>query len=173
MEKCFKNLLKEKDNKMKPSDIRNIINILESFDNETNLLNQIVKEYRVDELFTFEDVISEDMENLQPIKNEIWDVDYSNAFKKGLKKHSNNPRVTEELKQLESFILSNNRKAAIETYPPQFNVHVIKRDPKFAGSYSAHVMGKKIITLFYVENGKPNTLRWIFVGTHQEANPNW
>lgn len=158
---------------MNTDDIRRIINILESLDSGNELIKRVVEEYSLDDLFTFEDVITEDMENLKPFKNESWDVDYSNAFKKGLKKHSKNPRVTEELKELEKFIVSNSRKVSQEDYPPQYNVHVIKRDPKFAGSYSAHVMGKKIITLFYVENGNPNTLRWIFVGTHQEANPNW
>lgn len=158
---------------MNANDIRRIINILESLDSGNELIKRVVEEYSLDDLFTFEDIISEDMEDLQPFKNEKWDVDYSNAFKKGLKKHSKNPRVTEELKELEKFIVSNSRKVSQEEYPPQYNVHVIKRDPKFAGSYSAHVMGKKIITLFYVENGNPNTLRWIFVGTHQEANPNW
>lgn len=158
---------------MNADDIRRIINILESLDSGNELIKRVVEEYSLDDLFTFEDIISEDMEDLQPFKNEKWDVDYSNAFKKGLKKHSKNPRVTEELKELEKFIVSNSRKVSQEEYPPQYNVHVIKRDPKFAGSYSAHVMGKKIITLFYVENGNPNTLRWIFVGTHQEANPNW
>lgn len=158
---------------MNADDIRRIINILESLDSGNELIKRVVEEYSLDDLFTFEDIISEDMEDLQPFKNEKWDVDYSNAFKKGLKKHSKNLRVTEELKELEKFIVSNSRKVSQEEYPPQYNVHVIKRDPKFAGSYSAHVMGKKIITLFYVENGNPNTLRWIFVGTHQEANPNW
>ena len=158
---------------MNADDIRRIINILESLDSGNELIKRVVEEYSLDDLFTFEDIISEDMEDLQPFKNEKWYVDYSNAFKKGLKKHSKNLRVTEELKELEKFIVSNSRKVSQEEYPPQYNVHVIKRDPKFAGSYSAHVMGKKIITLFYVENGNPNTLRWIFVGTHQEANPNW
>lgn len=153
--------------------IRNLINILENIELKTSLIKQITEEYSLDELFTFENSITEDMENLQPLKTEKWDVDYSNAFKKGVKKHINNPRVIEELKQLEQFIISQDKKPSHEIYPPQFNVHIIKRDPKFAGSYSAHLMGKKIITLFYVENGNPSSLRWIFLGTHQEANPNW
>lgn len=153
--------------------IRNLINILENIELKTTLIKQITEEYSLDDLFAFENTITEDMENLQPLKTEKWDADYSNAFKKGIKKHSNNPRVIEELKQLEQFIIAQDKKPSHDVYPPQFNVHIIKRDPKFAGSYSAHIMGKKIITLFYVENGKPNTLRWIFVGTHQEANPNW
>lgn len=128
---------------MNANDIRRIINILESLDSGNELIKRVVEEYSLDDLFTFEDIISEDMEDLQPFKNEKWDVDYSNAFKKGLKKHSKNPRVTEELKELEKFIVSNSRKVSQEEYPPQYNVHVIKRDPKFAGSYSAHVMGKK------------------------------
>lgn len=96
--------------------IRNLINILENIELKTSLIKQITEEYSLDDLFTFEDIISEDMEDLQPFKNEKWDVDYSNAFKKGLKKHSKNPRVTEELKELEKFIVSNSRKVSQEEY---------------------------------------------------------
>lgn len=70
---------------MNADDIRRIINILESLDSGNELIKRVVEEYSLDDLFTFEDIISEDMEDLQPFKNEKWDVDYSNAFKKGLK----------------------------------------------------------------------------------------
>lgn len=48
--------------------IRNLINILENIELKTSLIKQITEEYSLDELFTFENSITEDMENLKPLK---------------------------------------------------------------------------------------------------------
>lgn len=42
--------------------IRNLINILENIELKTSLIKQITEEYSLDELFTFENSITEDME---------------------------------------------------------------------------------------------------------------
>jgi mRNA-degrading endonuclease YafQ of YafQ-DinJ toxin-antitoxin module len=134
----------------------------------------ILEEYSEKELFTF--TLVESAVDGNPLQTEHWRVEYSNAFKKGLKKHANNPKVTQALSRLEQFIITNPQHPAIETYPPDLNVHPIKRDNVFAGAFSAHLVGRKIITLFRVEReektGK-SILKFLHVGTHQEANPNW
>ena len=153
-------------------DLRDIINKISSFDDENIIIENVLKQYSINELFTFDSsMLSEDVSTFQ---NDNWDVDYSNAFKKGMKKHGKNNRVSQAFKELENFIIQQPNKPQQNDYPHEFNVHIIKRDDKFVGAYSAHLMGKKIITLFYVENSEPkNKLRWVFIGTHQEANPNW
>lgn len=134
----------------------------------------ILKEYSKKELFTF--TLVESAVDGNPLQTDHWRVEYSNAFKKGLKKHANNPKVTQALSRLEQFIITNPQHPAIETYPPDLNVHPIKRDNVFAGAFSAHLVGRKIITLFRVERDEKtgkSILKFLHVGTHQEANPNW
>lgn len=154
------------------NDIRSYLNFLKSY--EERLIETILKEYSFNDIFTFDDnIIYEDVKNIKPFENENWDIDYSVAFKKGMKKHKKNPRVLKELEELEKWIISNKKKPKIDSYPPKYNAHILKHEP-FSGAISTHIMGKKIIAIFYTENEEPkNKLRWIFIGTHQEANPNW
>jgi mRNA-degrading endonuclease YafQ of YafQ-DinJ toxin-antitoxin module len=152
-------------------DIRTLINKINSFDEETSLVESVLKEYSINDLFTFDNsYLNEDLNNLKPYQTQNWDIDYSNAFKKGVKKYRNNPKVLKELKELENFIISHSEKPEKSTFPPQYNVHIIKTDPKFSGAYDAHILGSKIITLFYIETDSEKLkLRWIYLGTHEGA----
>jgi mRNA-degrading endonuclease YafQ of YafQ-DinJ toxin-antitoxin module len=154
------------------NDIRKLINAINSIDHESNLLEYILKEYNINDLFTFDTTyLGEDLNNLKPYETENWDIDYSNAFKKGVKKYRNNPKVLKELKELERWITSHSEKPEKSTFPPQYNVHIIKTDPKFSGAYDAHIIGSKIITLFFIETDSEKLkLRWIYLGTHEGAN---
>lgn len=157
---------------MNNNDIRKYLNFLKS--EEEKLLENILSEFDIKEVFTFDnDIISEDVKNIKPFETDNWDVDYSVAFKKGMKKHKKNPRVLSELKELEDWIIEQENKPKIDSLPAKYNAHLLKHEP-FSGATSTHIMGKKIIAIFYTENAEPkNKLRWIFVGTHQEANPRW
>lgn len=156
---------------MSANEIRKIIEQLESMNLDESIIKTVLDEYTLDELFTFDNVITEDMENLQPFQTGIWNVDYSNAFKKGMKKQRNNPKVKEELQVLENWILSHNSKPEKSTFPPKFNVHIINTDPTFSGAYDAHIIGSRIIALFYIENEKENLkLRWVHIGSHKDAS---
>lgn len=152
-------------------DIRKYIDVLKS--DEERLIENIIS-HNINDIFLFDDnIIIEDVKNIKPFENENWDIDYSVAFKKGMKKHKKNPRVLNELKELEDWIISQDNKPKVDSFPVKYNAHLLKHDP-FSGATSSHIMGKKIIAIFYTENAEPrNKLRWIFIGTHQEANPRW
>jgi len=158
---------------MSATQIRNLIQIIESFDREVTTMKQIYKEYSIDDLCNYDyNTVSEDMENLEPYSTGIWDIRYSNAFRKGRKKHRNNPKVAKELAELENWIVAHNSKPEKNSFPPKFNVHIINKDPTFSGAYDAHIIGRQIITLFYIENENDRMkLSWVHVGTHSEASP--
>ena len=137
-------------------------------------LSYILEEYSLKDLTTFS--LTESVENAVPFETEHWKVDYSNAYKKGLKKHKNNKKVMDALKGLENFIVSNPEKPRLDSFPPELNAHPIVNDKVFAGATSVHLLGSKIIALFRLEDaGKDGKkmLKFIHVGTHQEDNPKW
>lgn len=154
--------------------LRQLIDKISSFDDEQKIIETLLKEYSLNELFTFdENFLIEDATNAKPFTTKNWDVDYSNAYKKGLKKHRNNPKVAKEVKELEQWIISHSVRPQTSEFPPKFNVHIIKKDPRFSGAYDAHIIGSQIITLFYIENDKDNLkLRWVYLGSHSGAKGN-
>lgn len=153
------------------NEIRNIIERLETIDDE-NIIKIMTEEYSLNELLTFDDTISEDMEALERFQSGNWDVDYSNAFKKGMKKYRNIPKAKEELNVLENWIISHSNKPEKTKFPPKFNVHIINKDPLFSGAYDAHIIGSKIIALFYIETENDKLkLRWVYLGSHKGASP--
>lgn len=127
-------------------------------------INEILNEvYSYDELRTIVVVESD--------SSGKWDFQFTTAYKKGYKKHSNDKRVMENLDRLLKHITSYDRIPPIESYPPEYNVHPIKKDKRFTGSLWAHIKGQKIGLLFYVrinpETQKP-TIELVHLGTHQE-----
>lgn len=153
------------------TEFRKLMELIESINQETDI-QSILEEYSLDELFTFDNIIAEDMENLEPYQTGIWNVDYSNAFKKGMKKYRNNPKVKDELKVLEQWIIEHTKKPEKSSFPPKFNVHIINKDPTFSGAYDAHIIGSQIITLFYIEplDDQNFKLRWVHLGSHKDAS---
>lgn len=156
------------------SNLRDILNKISSFDSETQILESVLKEYSLNDLLTFDDsFLNEDAANAKAFSTKNWDVDYSNAYKKGLKKHRNNPKVAKEVKELEQWIISHSKRPQTTEFPPKYNVHIIKKDPKFSGAYDAHIIGSQIIALFYIEDENDSLkLRWIYLGSHSSARGN-
>jgi len=154
--------------------LQQLLGKISSSDDETQLIESVLKEYNLNELLTFDDnFLGEDAANAKSFSTKNWDVDYSNAYKKGLKKHRNNPKVAKEVKELEQWIISHEKRPQTTEFPPKFNVHIIKKDPKFSGAYDAHIIGSQIIALFYIEDDKGSTkLRWIYIGSHSSAKGN-
>lgn len=113
--------------------------------------------YTDDELFDF---------TLMESNSDKWEILTSSAFKKGWKKYSKDKRVASAFKEVVDFVLEHKDRPDIRSYPPQFNVHAIKTDPKFAGTLWCHLKGQAIGLLFSVEAG--NILKLIHIGTHQQ-----
>ena len=120
------------------------------------IINEVIfKPYTFEELTTFSLVESEG----------DWQVSQSSAFKKGFKKYSKDGRVMEGFNDIMNFIKDHNSVPPIRDYPPQYNVHQIKQDKRFANTLWAHLKGQKIGLLFSVDLG---IIKLIHMGTHQE-----
>lgn len=96
-----------------------------------------------------------------------WTVQQTSAFKSGFKKHSKNPRVMKEFKKLLEFIKDHNQTPSIRSYPPELNVHQIKKDKRFENTLWGHLVGQLIGILFSVD-AETKTIKLIHIGTHQE-----
>jgi len=97
--------------------------------------------------------------------NGQWNIEETKAFRKGLKKYSNDKTVMKAYKELKDFILSHDDVPPVRSYPPHLNIHQIKRDKRFVGSMWGHLKGQKIGILFYV---RQNSIAFVFIGTHQQ-----
>jgi hypothetical protein len=103
--------------------------------------------------------------------NDNWDFQFTTAYKKGYNKHSNDYRVMENLNKLINHIKSFDKIPPITSYPPEYNVHLIKKDKRFSGSLWGHLKGQKIGILFDISQDpktKKLILKLIHLGTHQE-----
>jgi hypothetical protein len=105
-----------------------------------------------------------------------WNIDESNAFRKGYKKYKNNARVVKGIEEIKAFVTSHDRNPPIKEYPPEYRIHAVK----FAGNERnvlwGHLEGKKVGVVFTVIPASTpkdkNTLRFLFVGTHQQLGWN-
>lgn len=124
------------------------------------LINEIITPYTLKELTTYHLVES----------SEDWEISQTSAFKKGFRKHSRDTRVMQGYEAIMDFIKNSDKVPSIADYPPQYNVHQIRKDKRFErGSLWAHLKGQKIGLLFTVEPGK---IDLIHLGTHQELGWN-
>jgi mRNA-degrading endonuclease YafQ of YafQ-DinJ toxin-antitoxin module len=100
-----------------------------------------------------------------------WDFQFTTAYKKGYKKHSNDKRVMNNLDILINHIKSFDKIPPITSYPAEYNVHQIKEDKRFSGMLWGHLKGQKIGLLFDIMQDpktKKLTLKLVHLGTHQE-----
>ena len=96
---------------------------------------------------------------------EHWRMTNTRAFKKGWKKYKNELRVVDSLNHLMGFIKKHKQIPAMKDYPPEYNVHILKRMKSgLQGTYWAHLKGQNIGLLFDIEHGE---LHLIHIGTHQ------
>lgn len=128
--------------------------------------------YSYQDLYTFENTrIFEQQDSGK------WQINYSNAFNRGWKKHKRNLKITAPYDELIKFIVSNPGIPKIEEYPPKFKAHRIHSNNRSftPNTIQAHLMGSKIILMFEVIPANPddpnslNTLNLLHIGTHQEV----
>jgi mRNA-degrading endonuclease YafQ of YafQ-DinJ toxin-antitoxin module len=107
--------------------------------------------------------------------NSSWDINQSNAFNKGWKKHRKDSRIVAAFEELTSFILSHSTVPGDKAYPPQFKAHRIHANNRSfsPNTFQAHLKGSKIILMFEVipakKDNKKHTLNLLHIGTHQEV----
>lgn len=95
-----------------------------------------------------------------------WTIRYSSNFKRGLKKHQNDKRVMQSVKEIMAHLQNGVHPMEL---PEQYNVHPIKSKANpWQGFYDAHVKGKKIILLFQWDKDDKR-VDFAHIGTHQEA----
>ncbi len=127
--------------------------------------------YEIESEYLYEDFFIYHMNEADPLAK--WQTRQSTNYKKGLRRYRNDSVVTKAIKEIVAFIESHDKIPQISTYPPQYNVHLIKRDKRFsAGTLWTHLKGQKIGMLFKIEHGPegetPGLISLIHLGTHQQ-----
>lgn len=117
----------------------------------------------IDDLF--DDQIFEIMEDAD-VGN--WKVLASNAYKKGLKKYEKDQKVRENLDRLLKFIGEHDTPPQLESYPPDLNIHFIRRAKTFNNGLWGHLKGQNIGIAFSLDNNSKE-LKLINLGSHRRV----
>lgn len=144
--------------------------IAEQIREYVELINQPPVVYTYEELFTFVKC-----ELFEQTDSGNWEIQNSNAFNRGWKKHKKNPKITAPFDELVNFIVGHTQVPQITEYPPKFKVHRLHANNRAhsPNMFQAHLSGTKIILQFEVipadKQNQLNQLKLIHIGTHQEV----
>ena len=96
-----------------------------------------------------------------------WTITQSTAYRRAYKKYSKDARTMTALQKLMNFITTHDATPPIRSYPPEFNVHMLRVNDWKPNALWAHLKGSQIGLGFNVE---PGLIELFCIGTHQDCN---
>jgi hypothetical protein len=99
-------------------------------------------------------------------QNGNWTISQTSAYKKGLKKYKNNPKIMQALEKLLDFIQQHDGVPSLDSYPPEMNIHFLRFHPVFDRPLWGHLLGSKVGIVFTIE---PGEIKLQCLGTHPDC----
>lgn len=133
--------------------------------------------YTHEDMFTFQPcfLFEAGDSDIDAKSNKNWEINQSNAFGRGWKKHKKNSKIVASFEELVNFIISHDTIPNEKSYPPHLKSHRIHANNRSHSPnlFQAHLSGTKIILQFEVipapEQSSKNKLNLVHIGTHREV----